>query len=129
LASLHNGDSKANNYRYVSRYVVIGHKFYDQDITLFLQRIMRASNSEVGKNTTDIETFPQAGDLESLAKSDECLLSATIESTDGSNSELRERAVRQLLMMKETMKGAVNLVPGDRLALDTKVPLTAGLRR
>lgn len=101
---------------------MIGHKFYDQDVTLFLQRIMRVSNSEGENSTTNVETFPQSGHLESLAKSNKYLLSATIESTDGSNSELRERAVRQLLMMKETMKGAVNLVPGDRLALDTKVP-------
>lgn len=123
------GRSTTDSCRYVSRYVVIGHKFYDQDVTLFLQRIMRVSNSEEGNSPNSIETFPQAGDLTPFAKSDECILSATIESTDGSNSELRERAVRQLLMMKETMKGAVNLVPGDRLALDTKVPVTAGQRR
>ena len=87
------------------------------------------SNSEEDISTTNIEVFPQAGDLVPLAKSDEYILSATIESTDGSNSELRERAVRQLLMMKETMKGPVNLVPGDRLTLDTKVPITAGDHR
>jgi hypothetical protein len=90
---------------------------------------MRVSKSEEGTSTTNIELFPQAGDLVPLATSDEYILSATIESTDGINSELRERAVRQLLMMKETMKGSVNLVPGDRLALDTKVPVTAGQYR
>lgn len=87
------------------------------------------SNSEEDTSTTNLEVFPQAGDLVPLAKSDEYILSATIESIDGSNSELRERAVCQLLMMKETMKGTVNLMPGDRLALDTKIPVTAGQHR
>ena len=73
--------------------------------------------------------MPKSTSLVPLDKSDGYVLSATIETLDGSNAELRDRAARQLLVLKETMKGAVNLIPGDRLALDTKVPIAAGQRR
>jgi hypothetical protein len=95
---------------------VNGHKVYDQDTTLFLHRIMTVSAGPVG-------AMPKTSSLSPLDKSEGYILSATIDTLDGSNTELRERAARQLLTMKETMKGAVTLTPGDRLALDTKVPV------
>ena len=120
--------STVDNYRYVSRYVVMGHKFYDQNVSLFLQWILRISNPEGQYNSTNAHIMPKNQDHVPLSKSHVFILTATIESTDGSNAELRERAVRELLVMKETMKGAVNLSPGDRLALDTKVAPVVGQR-
>lgn len=112
-------------YSYVSQYVVHGHKVYDQDTTLFLHRIMTATEPQYSSPPV----MPKTENLSPLDKSEGFVLSATIETMDGSNAELRERAARQLLAMKETMKGSVNLAPGDRLALDTKVPVAVGQRR
>jgi mediator of RNA polymerase II transcription subunit 18, fungi type len=120
FASIVANERLTKNNRYVSRYVVNGHKVYDQDTTLFLHRIMTVS-ADVLK--TGVGTMPKNTSLSPLDKSEGYILSATIETLDGSNAELRERAARQLLTMKDTMKGAVNLTPGDRLALDTKVPV------
>lgn len=51
------------------------------------------------------------------------MLQATIDIVDGNVQELKDRAVRQLLALKETLKQAVTLAPADRLALDTRIPI------
>lgn len=50
------------------------------------------------------------------------ILQASVEAMDGSAAELKDRASAQLLAMKETLRQAVTLSPGDRLALDTRAP-------
>ena len=120
--------SIVDNHRYVSRYVVIEQKLYDQNVSLSLKRILRVSNREVQYNSTNADIMPKNKDLVPLSESKTVILTATVETTDGSNAELRERAIRELLIMKETMKGAVDLLPGDRLALDTKVAPVVGQR-
>ena len=120
--------SIVDNHRYVSRYVVIEQKLYDQNVSLSLKRILRVSNREGQYNSTNADIMPKNKDLVPLSESKTVILTATVETTDGSNAELRERAVRELLIMKETMKGAVDLLPGDRLALDTKVAPVVGQR-
>lgn len=120
--------SIVDNHRYVSRYVVIEQKLYDQNVSLSLKRILRVSNREGQYNSTNADIMPKNKDLVPLSESKTVILTATVETTDGSNAELRERAIRELLIMKETMKGAVDLLPGDRLALDTKVAPVVGQR-
>ena len=120
--------SIVDNHRYVSRYVVIEQKLYDQNVSLSLRRILRVSNREGQYNSTNADIMPKNKDLVPLSESKTVILTATVETTDGSNAELRERAIRELLIMKETMKGAVDLLPGDRLALDTKVAPVVGQR-
>ena len=90
---------------------------------------MQIHQEDIKANSSDIVSMPKTTFFKPLDQSDGYILSTTIETVDGGNAELRERAVRQLLALKETMKGAVDLVPGDRLALDTKVPIAAGQRR
>ena len=54
------------------------------------------------------------------------MLQASIDVVDGNHPELKERAARQLLGHKEALKQAVELTPGDRLALDTRLPVSSG---
>jgi mediator of RNA polymerase II transcription subunit 18 len=109
--------------RYVSQYVLEGHKFYDQDTTLFIHRVLQwpqASDDQAIATTTPI---PPVSELQPLDSSKGFVLQASIEAGDGNNVEVKEKAVQQLMAMKETLKQAVALAPGDRLALDTRVPL------
>jgi hypothetical protein len=67
--------------------------------------------------------MPRLSELQPLDVNNGFVLQASIEAVDGANPEMKEKAVQQLLAMKETLKEAVTLGPGDRLALDTKVPM------
>ena len=67
--------------------------------------------------------IPPISDLQVLDTRKGFVLQASIEAVDGNNPEVKEKAVQQLLAMKETLKQAVTLAPGDRLALDTRVPI------
>lgn len=112
-------------YEYTSRYVVEGHKFYEHDTTLFLHRVMRvpdAGSLDDAMNCSFLDT-PDA--LHPLDGHGGYVLQASIDALDGNNQEVKDRATSQLLAIKETLKTAVNLTPGDRLALDTKIPLNA----
>ena len=101
--------------------MVIGDKFYDQDTTLFLHRVLQIPQPSDPLLATDTTFLDNTDDLQPLDGSGGYLLQASIDAVDGNNSELRDRAAGQLLAMKETLKQAVVLTPGDRLALDTRV--------
>ena len=107
--------------RYISRFLVTGDKFYDQDITLFLHRVLQVPQPSDPLLAIDATCLDSTDDLQPLDGSGGYLLQASIDAVDGNNSDLRDRAARQLLTMKETLKQAVVLTPGDRLALDTRV--------
>jgi hypothetical protein len=53
------------------------------------------------------------------------VVQASIEAVEGTNAELRERATKQLLAVQESLKDAIQLAAGDRLALDTRVSVAA----
>lgn len=111
--------------RFVSQYLVMGSKFYDQDTTLFVHKVLMLPETRPEQISFDSYNYPPTDDLSSLDSSDSWIISASIEVIDGNNPELKDRATRQLLTMKEILKESVNLVPGDRLALDTRVPATS----
>ena len=110
-------------FSYVSQYVIEGHKFYDQDTTLFVHQVLRmpqaAGDEAIATNTP----IPPISDLQPLDSTKGFVLQASIEAIDGNNPEVKEKAVQQLMAIKETLKQAVTLLPGDRLALDTRVPI------
>jgi mediator of RNA polymerase II transcription subunit 18, fungi type len=112
--------------RYLSQYVNTGDKFYDQETTLFLHRIMQLPTQEahdIKISFPAVNSSPDISKLTPLDSSGGYILQASIEITDGNSSELKDRATQQLLAIKETLRSSVNLVPGDRLALDTRVPI------
>ena len=67
--------------------------------------------------------MPRVSALQPLDANNGFVLQASIEAMDGSNPEMKEKAVQQLTAMKEMLRQAVTLSPGDRLALDTRVPM------
>lgn len=133
-------------------YLLHGHKFYDNDTTIFLHQILPLS-------LPPSSTIPDVSTLKPLDPSGAYLLQASIEldyqpqqqssgtSTNaaaektgesdsggggGANAtfgELRAQATQQLLNLKETLRGSgVVLGPGDRLGLDTRVNLRGAAR-
>ena len=115
---------KAFGFEYVSRYLVDGAKFYDKDTTLFLHRASKIPAAKQG-TAMDISFFENPDGIRLLDGSRGYMLQVSVEAVDGTNAELKDRATRQLIAMKETLKQAVDLVPGDRLALDTKLNMRA----
>lgn len=109
-------------YEYVSRYMVTGSKFYDNDTTLYLQKVLTLPQSSVESAMTDLSFLSNISELQELDGSGGALLQASIDVIDGNNPELKDRATRQLLALKEGFKQGVDLTPGDRLALDTRLP-------
>ncbi|EXJ81994.1 hypothetical protein A1O1_08062 [Capronia coronata CBS 617.96] len=112
-------------YEYVSRYIVVGSKFYDHDTTLFVHKVLRLSQISADEAVRDTSFLPNITELPELDGSGGYTIQASIDVVDGNNPELKERATRQLLALKEALKQAVDLTPGDRLSLDTRVPVTS----
>ena len=49
------------------------------------------------------------------------VLQASIRVQDGAKVEMMNKGMNELMNLKETLKGAVELDMGDRLAMDTRV--------
>ena len=111
------------SFRYVSRYLVIGSKFYDQDTTLFVHKVLQIPQVSAEKAVSDTSFLSKISEQRELDGSGGYVVQASIDAVDGNNPELKDRATRQLLGVKEALKQAVDLTPGDRLALDTKLPV------
>jgi len=112
--------------RYVSRYMIHGARFYDQDTTIFLHRPLQLPQVPA-LEATNVSSLHPINKFQPLDGSGGWVLQASIQVADGNNPELKDRATKQLLALRETLRQAVTLTPGDRLALDTKI--TAGPRR
>jgi Med18 protein len=108
---------------YVSQYILEGHKFYDQDTTLFVHQALKMPQATDEQTIATNTPLPPPSDLQPLDTNKGFVLQASVEAIEGNNPEVKEKAVQQLLAMKETLKQAVTLAPGDRLALDTRVPI------
>lgn len=109
-------------YEYVSRYMLSGSKFYDNDATLYLHKVFVLPQTSVESAMTELSFLSNLSELRELDGSGGALLQASIDVIDGNNPELKDKATRQLLALKEGLKQAVDLTPGDRLALDTRLP-------
>ncbi|KAI1630106.1 mediator complex, subunit Med18 [Exophiala viscosa] len=115
----------AFDYEYVSRYLVVGSRFYDHDTTLFVHKVLRLPQVSSEEAISDRSFLSNISELQDLDGSGGYIVQASIDVVDGNNPELKERASRQLLAIKEALKQAVDLTPGDRLALDTRLPVSA----
>ncbi len=102
--------------------MVVGSKFYDHDTTLFVHKVLRAPPVTAEHAISDTAFLSDTSGLSNLDGSGGYLVQASIDVVDGNNPELKDRATRQLLGLKEALKQAVDLTPGDRLALDTRLP-------
>lgn len=107
---------KALDYSHVSTYTISGHRFTHHSASLLLYRVTLPANM-VGNGST-------SGGLHQarlLDPSGTYILQASVRVQDGSKVETMTKGVNELLGLKETLKGVVELEIGDRLALDTRV--------
>ncbi|KAJ9607951.1 Mediator of RNA polymerase II transcription subunit 18 [Cladophialophora chaetospira] len=109
-------------FEYTSRYMVVGSRFYENDTTIFVHKVLRLPRVAAEEAISDKAYNTNISDLPDLDGSGSFIVQASIDMVDGNNSELKDRATRQLLGIKEALKQAVDLTPGDRLALDTRLP-------
>lgn len=112
------------SFSYVSRYLVVGSNFYDQDTTLSVHKVVLPPQVTAENAIKDTAFLSDVSKLMDLDKSGGYLVQAIVEVVDGNNPDLKEKGTRQLLAHKEALKQAVDLTPGDRLALDSRVPVT-----
>lgn len=111
----------AKLFRYVNRYIVEGQVFYAQDTSLLLYRVRQLPKAP---NASDALNSPEAVTPENLPLLDPSgayILQAKVDVLDGNSQEQRERGLRQLFTLRDTLKPEVDLIAPDRLALDTRI--------
>lgn len=102
---------------HVSSYYLSGHRFAHLNSSLSLYRAHVPSPS-------DLESMDITNDISHarlLDPSGAYILQAEIKVHDGSKVELMNKGMNELMNLKETLKGVVELDVGDRLAMDTRV--------
>ena len=102
--------------------MVVGDKFYDENTTIFLYKVLKIPQIAPASAAKDTSFLSDVDALPELDATGGYTLRASIDVTDGNNPELKDTATRQLLSLKETMRQAITLTPGDRLALDSRLP-------
>jgi mediator of RNA polymerase II transcription subunit 18 len=110
--------------RYVSEYLHIGHRVVHNNVVIQLFRlytIPRASSGQRLRPFSALKGFSDSSLLALVDPSEAFILQATVRVQDGSNPESMSLAVGELQAFKDLTKGVVELEPGDRLAMDTRV--------
>ncbi|KAL0263285.1 Mediator of RNA polymerase II transcription subunit 18 [Diplodia seriata] len=111
---------KATMYNYVSEYIDEGFQFVHKNATILLHRILRFPSLEQSRDSP-LESLPPFKDLQPLDKSSAYVVQVSIKIQDNYKPETREKAQAELLALKGTLKGVIDLEPAERLALDTRV--------
>ncbi|KAI9715964.1 MAG: hypothetical protein M1812_005598 [Candelaria pacifica] len=105
---------------YVSEYILEGHQVIHNNVMLLLHRILRFPPSQEQltgpyNRLHDLQGYPP------VDTSGAYVLQASVRLQDGNRPESISLGLNELKSMKKMMKGVVELEPGDRLALDTRV--------
>ena len=95
-----------------------GHRFTHFSTSILLHRLLLPTKESQEINTVSSKDFSQARLLD---PSGTYILQAAVRVQDGSKVETMTKGSLELLSLKETLKGVVELDMGDRLALDTRV--------
>ena len=101
---------------HVSTYTISGHRFTHHSTSLLLYRISLPAIT-VDNDSTSGEPS-QSRLLDPLGT---YILQASVRVQDDLKVETMTKGANELLSLKETLKGVVELEIGDRLALDTRV--------
>ena|ERR1700760_3506632 len=101
--------------------MVVGSRFYDNDTSIFVHKVLVLPQVAADTAMPDGASLPIIDKLSELDGSGGYVVKASIDIVDGNNTELKDKAARQLLGIKEALRQAVDLTPGDRLALDTRL--------
>lgn len=102
-----------------SLYYTEGHRLSYNNISIHLYRVLVPTSSAMpsGSDPGDIKR----SDLRLLDESGAYILQASVRVQDGSKVETVQRGASELLGLRETLKGVVELEVVDRLSLDTRV--------
>lgn len=102
--------------RHVSSYTISGHRFTHHSASLLLYRVTLPAAAVTSDSKSGGQ--PQARLLD---PSGTYILQVSVRVQDGSKVEIMTKGANELLGLKDTLKGVVELEIGDRLALDTRV--------
>ena len=72
-------------------------------------------------NARPLESLPPLSTLKPLDPSGSYILQASIRIADGTKPDTMTVGINELKAFKDTMRGVVDMVVGERLALDTRV--------
>jgi len=88
-----------------------------------LHRIRELPTVQTGQSPLNVSDLQSLDKGQLLDASGTWLLEASIDIVDGKAQELRDRATKQLISMREILNPSVKLEKPDRLALDTRIPV------
>ncbi|KAK6497948.1 Mediator of RNA polymerase II transcription subunit 18 [Arthrobotrys conoides] len=115
-AVVHEGDAlsfvDSLGYTPVSEYVLSGDYFVYHNVYITITRILLPSQS--------FSPFP-TNSLRQLDPADSFLLQASIKVLSANEQETMNKGVEELKSIRAELKGVIELEPGDRLSLDTRV--------
>jgi mediator of RNA polymerase II transcription subunit 18, fungi type len=106
--------------RFVTEYVVEGHRLVHSNIVLRLQRVLQFPGGSEGLSSPR-SSFPSFDSLNVLDESGAYMLQAAIRLQDGTKPELVTNGVGELNALKADLKGIVDLQMVERLSMDTRV--------
>ncbi|KAG8527884.1 uncharacterized protein KY384_006800 [Bacidia gigantensis] len=104
---------------FVTAYYITGHRFTHQNTSILLYRATIPAATSDRNGLLDIRKEGDGSRL--LDSSGAYVVQAMLRVQDGSKVEIMNRGMTELLGLKETLKGVVELDVGDRLAMDTRV--------
>jgi mediator of RNA polymerase II transcription subunit 18 len=98
--------------------VIEGHRFIQGNVILYLHRYRRFPTMD----TPVIDgLLPPWEKMNFLDPSGAYLLQATVQLSDGTSADIVNLGLGELENVQNTLKGVVDLVVPERLALDTRV--------
>ena len=111
---------KALDYSHVSKYFVEGERLTQNSTSLLLYRVLVPIANSQNPGQPGRGPF-RRNEIRLLDPSGNYIFQATVRVQDGSKVEIMTKGVNELMSLKETLKGVLELEMAERLALDTRV--------
>jgi len=99
-------------------HLLIGHRYTHNSTSILLYRPFLPPPSSSPYNGADAIAIPKCRLLDTTGG---YIVQAMVRVEEGSNVETMTQGTDELIALKETLKGAIELEIGDRLALDTRM--------
>ena len=109
---------KAFDHSLSSTYFVEGNRMTQNSTSLFLYRVRVPQPKKV--ESSDKANLDR-GSARLLDPSGSYILQATVRVQDGSKVDIMAKGATELLSLKETLKGVIDLEMADRLSLDPRI--------
>ncbi|KAF2848000.1 hypothetical protein T440DRAFT_402190 [Plenodomus tracheiphilus IPT5] len=110
--------------QFITEYYVDGHRFVHGNVIIYLHRVLHEPGVRNVQDAPKV-TLPSYAGLSLLDPSGAYILEAKVRVQDFNDSTVLESGVDELKKFQSQMKGCVELVLPDRLALDPRVKYKA----